>query len=129
MSEHLNKNKLEIEETKYSTLLPTLESFAKQHSLQHGFHIDPGTGCTYVMSMNNQFGTKTFLSAYIDESDSNNHSLVLYASVSASSRSLGRGPVRIKIKDIAAGAVLLTAIVATVVAVYIFGNKIFNTLL
>ena len=34
-----------------------------------------------------------------------------------------------KIKDIAAGAVLLTAIVATVVAVYIFGNKIFNLLL
>ena len=34
-----------------------------------------------------------------------------------------------KIKDIAAGAVLLTAVVATVVAVYIFGNKIFNLLL
>ena len=34
-----------------------------------------------------------------------------------------------KIKDIAAGAVLLTAIVATIVAVYIFGNKIFNLLL
>ena len=34
-----------------------------------------------------------------------------------------------KVKDIAAGAVLLTAIVATVVAVYIFGNKIFNILL
>ncbi len=34
-----------------------------------------------------------------------------------------------KIKDIAAGAVLLTAIVAAVVAIYIFGNKIFNTLL
>jgi len=34
-----------------------------------------------------------------------------------------------KIKDIAAGAVLFTAIVATVVAVYIFGNKIFNLLL
>ncbi|MBP6731317.1 MAG: diacylglycerol kinase family protein [Chitinophagales bacterium] len=34
-----------------------------------------------------------------------------------------------KIKDIAAGAVLLTAIVAAVVAVYIFGNKIFNALL
>jgi diacylglycerol kinase len=34
-----------------------------------------------------------------------------------------------KIKDIAAGAVLLTAIVAAVVAVYIFGNKFFNTLL
>lgn len=34
-----------------------------------------------------------------------------------------------KIKDIAAGAVLLAAIVATVVAVYIFGNKIFNLLL
>jgi len=34
-----------------------------------------------------------------------------------------------KIKDIAAGAVLLTAIIATVVAVYIFGNKIFNLLL
>lgn len=34
-----------------------------------------------------------------------------------------------KVKDIAAGAVLLTAIVATVVAVYIFGNKIFNLLL
>jgi undecaprenol kinase/diacylglycerol kinase (ATP) len=31
-----------------------------------------------------------------------------------------------KIKDIAAGAVLVAAIVATVVAVYIFGNKIFN---
>ena len=34
-----------------------------------------------------------------------------------------------KIKDIAAGAVLLAAIIATVVAIYIFGNKIFNTLL
>ncbi len=34
-----------------------------------------------------------------------------------------------KIKDIAAGAVLLTAVVASVVAVYIFGNKIFNLLL
>ncbi len=34
-----------------------------------------------------------------------------------------------KIKDIAAGAVLLSAIIATVVAVYIFGNKIFNLLL
>lgn len=34
-----------------------------------------------------------------------------------------------KIKDIAAGAVLLAAIVATVVAIYIFGNKIFNLLL
>ena len=34
-----------------------------------------------------------------------------------------------EIKDIAAGAVLLTAIIATVVAIYIFGNKIFNLLL
>jgi diacylglycerol kinase len=34
-----------------------------------------------------------------------------------------------KIKDIAAGGVLLSAIVATVVAIYIFGNKIFNQLL
>ncbi|MCX6198485.1 MAG: diacylglycerol kinase family protein [Bacteroidetes bacterium] len=34
-----------------------------------------------------------------------------------------------RIKDIAAGAVLLAAIVATVVGVYIFGNKIFNLLL
>ncbi|MFN8322012.1 MAG: diacylglycerol kinase family protein [Chitinophagales bacterium] len=34
-----------------------------------------------------------------------------------------------KVKDIAAGAVLLAAIVATVVAIYIFGNKIFNLLL
>ncbi len=34
-----------------------------------------------------------------------------------------------KIKDIAAGGVLLSAIIATVVAVYIFGNKIFNLLL
>lgn len=34
-----------------------------------------------------------------------------------------------KIKDIAAGAVLLTAIITAVVAVYIFGNKIFNLLL
>lgn len=33
------------------------------------------------------------------------------------------------VKDIAAGAVLLAAIIATVVAVYIFGNKIFNLLL
>ena len=33
-----------------------------------------------------------------------------------------------KIKDIAAGAVLVAAIVATIVAVYIFGNKIFNLL-
>ena len=33
-----------------------------------------------------------------------------------------------KIKDIAAGAVLVAAIIATVVAVYIFGNKIFNLL-
>jgi len=31
-----------------------------------------------------------------------------------------------KIKDMAAGAVLVAAIVATVIAVYIFGNKIFN---
>ncbi|HLP52062.1 MAG TPA: diacylglycerol kinase family protein [Chitinophagales bacterium] len=31
-----------------------------------------------------------------------------------------------KIKDIAAGGVLLTAIVAAVVAIYIFGDKIFN---
>ncbi len=31
-----------------------------------------------------------------------------------------------KIKDLAAGAVLVAAIVATVIAVYIFGNKIFN---
>ncbi len=34
-----------------------------------------------------------------------------------------------KIKDIAAGGVLLTAIVASVVAIYIFGDKIFNLLL
>jgi undecaprenol kinase/diacylglycerol kinase (ATP) len=34
-----------------------------------------------------------------------------------------------RIKDVAAGAVLLAAIVAAVVAVYIFGNKIFNLLL
>jgi diacylglycerol kinase (ATP) len=34
-----------------------------------------------------------------------------------------------KIKDVAAGAVLLTAIIAAVVAIYIFGNKIFNLLL
>ena len=34
-----------------------------------------------------------------------------------------------KVKDIAAGAVLLHAIVASVVAIYIFGNKIFNLLL
>ena len=33
-----------------------------------------------------------------------------------------------KIKDVAAGAVLVAAIVATFVAVYIFGNKIFNLL-
>jgi diacylglycerol kinase len=33
------------------------------------------------------------------------------------------------IKDIAAGGVLLSAIIATIVAVYIFGNKIFNLLL
>ncbi len=31
-----------------------------------------------------------------------------------------------KIKDLAAGAVLVSAVVATVIAVYIFGNKIFN---
>jgi diacylglycerol kinase len=31
-----------------------------------------------------------------------------------------------KIKDLAAGAVLVAAIVATIIAVYIFGNKIFN---
>ena len=31
-----------------------------------------------------------------------------------------------KIKDLAAGAVLVAAIVATVIAVYIFGNKIFD---
>ncbi len=34
-----------------------------------------------------------------------------------------------KIKDIAAGSVLATAIIAVIVAVYIFGNKIFNLLL
>ena len=34
-----------------------------------------------------------------------------------------------KIKDIAAGGVLMSAIIAIVVAVYIFGNKIFNLLL
>jgi diacylglycerol kinase len=34
-----------------------------------------------------------------------------------------------KVKDIAAGGVLLAAIIATIVAVYIFGNKIFNLLL
>lgn len=34
-----------------------------------------------------------------------------------------------EIKDIAAGAVLITAIIATVAAIYIFGNKIFNLLL
>ena len=34
-----------------------------------------------------------------------------------------------RIKDIAAGAVLLSAIIATFVAIYIFGNKIFNLLL
>jgi diacylglycerol kinase len=34
-----------------------------------------------------------------------------------------------RVKDLAAGAVLITAIVATVVAIYIFGNKIFNLLL
>lgn len=34
-----------------------------------------------------------------------------------------------KIKDIAAGSVLLASIIATVVAVYVFGNKIFNLLL
>jgi diacylglycerol kinase len=33
-----------------------------------------------------------------------------------------------KIKDVAAGAVLVAAIIATVVAIYIFGNKIFNLL-
>lgn len=33
------------------------------------------------------------------------------------------------VKDVAAGAVLLAAIIAAVVAVYIFGNKIFNLLL
>ncbi len=33
-----------------------------------------------------------------------------------------------KIKDIAAGAVLVSAIVAFVVAVYIFGNKVFDIL-
>src|ERR1043165_8825195 len=33
-----------------------------------------------------------------------------------------------EIKDVAAAAVFLTAIVAAVVAVYIFGNKIFNLL-
>jgi len=32
-------------------------------------------------------------------------------------------------KDVAAGAVLVAAIVATVVAIYIFGNKFFNTTL
>jgi diacylglycerol kinase len=31
-----------------------------------------------------------------------------------------------KVKDMAAGAVLVAAIVATVIAIYIFGNKIFN---
>lgn len=31
-----------------------------------------------------------------------------------------------RIKDLAAGAVLVAAIVATVIAIYIFGNKIFN---
>lgn len=31
-----------------------------------------------------------------------------------------------KIKDLAAGAVMVAAIVATIIAVYIFGNKIFN---
>jgi diacylglycerol kinase len=34
-----------------------------------------------------------------------------------------------KTKDIAAGGVLLATIIAVVVAVYIFGNKIFNLLL
>lgn len=34
-----------------------------------------------------------------------------------------------KIKDMAAGAVLLTAIISTAVAVSIFGNKLFNELL
>lgn len=34
-----------------------------------------------------------------------------------------------KIKDMAAGGVLLAAIIATVVAVYIFGNKILDLLL
>lgn len=34
-----------------------------------------------------------------------------------------------KIKDIAAGGVLLATIIAMVVAIYIFGNKIFNLLL
>ncbi|MDB5283836.1 MAG: Diacylglycerol kinase [Bacteroidota bacterium] len=33
-----------------------------------------------------------------------------------------------KIKDVSAGAVLVAAIIATVVAVYIFGNKIFNAI-
>jgi diacylglycerol kinase len=33
-----------------------------------------------------------------------------------------------RIKDISAGAVLAAAIIATVVAVYIFGNKIFSLL-
>ncbi len=33
-----------------------------------------------------------------------------------------------RVKDIAAGGVLLAAIIATVVAVYIFGNKIFDWL-
>lgn len=39
-----------------------------------------------------------------------------------------RNPKAGRIKDIAAGAVLVAAIVATIVAVYIFGNKIFNLL-
>jgi diacylglycerol kinase len=33
-----------------------------------------------------------------------------------------------RVKDIAAGGVLLAAVIATVVAVYIFGNKIFDQL-
>lgn len=40
-----------------------------------------------------------------------------------------RNPLAGKVKDIAAGAVLIAALVATCVAISIFGNKLFNQLL
>ncbi|MBL7779533.1 MAG: diacylglycerol kinase family protein [Chitinophagales bacterium] len=40
-----------------------------------------------------------------------------------------RNPLAGKVKDIAAGAVLIAALVATCVAISIFGNKLFNQIL
>lgn len=40
-----------------------------------------------------------------------------------------RNPIAGKVKDVAAGAVLLAALVATCVAISIFGNKLFNQIL